>query len=231
MPEVRVIHEDEQLGILSRDEALRTAQDKGLDLVEIAPRSTPPVCRIMDYGRFKYEQSKKQKAAKKHASSIEVKEVKFRPKTDQHDLDFKMKHVRRFLEEGNKCRVVVIFRGREVTHPETGVSVLDKVTEKMSDVAQVDMKPSLEGKRMTMVLGPKAGVIRKSSAKKEGEKAAPSKGGGKAASKERGDKAASGQEGGDGASSDSGSTSGDAKPEGSDEGSRPGTGGAEARDE
>ena len=116
----------------------------------------------MDYGRFKYEQSKKQKAAKKHASSMEVKEVKYRPKTDSHDLDFKTKHVRRFLEEGNKCRLVVIFRGREVTHPETGVAVLDKVIERTSDIAQVDVRPSLEGKRMTMVLGPKAGVVRRS---------------------------------------------------------------------
>lgn len=175
---MRVIYEDEQLGILSRDEALRAAQDKGLDLVEIAPRSNPPVCRIMDYGRFKYEQSKKQKAAKKHASSIEVKEVKFRPKTDQHDLDFKMKHVRRFLEEGNKCRLVVIFRGREVTHPETGIAVLDKVIARTSDIAQVDMKPNLEGKRMTMVLGPKAGVVRRPPKKsdKEGDDAKASSG-------------------------------------------------------
>ncbi len=173
VPEVRVIHEDEQLGIMSRDDALSAAQEKGLDLVEIAPRSTPPVCRIMDYGRFKYEQSKKQKAAKKHASSIEVKEVKFRPKTDQHDFDFKLKHVRRFLEDGNKCRLVVIFRGREVTHPETGTSVLDKVVDRTSDIAQVDMKPTLEGKRMTMVLGPKAGVMKRSP--KRAEKAASDK--------------------------------------------------------
>jgi translation initiation factor IF-3 len=166
---VRVIYEDEQLGILSRDEALRVAQEKGLDLVEIAARSNPPVCRIMDYGRFKYEQSKKQKAAKKHASTIEVKEVKFRPKTDQHDLDFKVKHVRRFLEEGNKCRLVVIFRGREVTHPETGVAVLDKVIARTSDIAQIDMKPTLEGKRMTMVIGPKAGVVRRAPKRTEKE--------------------------------------------------------------
>jgi translation initiation factor IF-3 len=178
---VRVIYEDEQLGILSRDEALRVAQEKGLDLVEIAARSNPPVCRIMDYGRFKYEQSKKQKAAKKHASTIEVKEVKFRPKTDQHDLDFKVKHVRRFLEEGNKCRLVVIFRGREVTHPETGVAVLDKVIARTSDIAQIDMKPTLEGKRMTMVLGPKAGVVRRAPkrAEKEADGARPAADSGK----------------------------------------------------
>jgi translation initiation factor IF-3 len=161
VPEVRVVYEDEQLGILSRDDALRAAQEKGLDLVEIAARSNPPVCRIMDYGRFKYEQSKKQKAAKKHSSSIEVKEVKFRPKTDSHDLDFKVRHVVRFLEEGNKCRLVVIFRGREVTHPETGVAVLDKVIARTSEIAQVDMRPTLEGKRMTMILGPKAGVVKR----------------------------------------------------------------------
>ncbi len=137
------------------------AQEAGLDLVEIAARSTPPVCRIMDYGRFKYEQSKKQKAAKKHASSMELKEIKFRPKTDKHDLEFKIKHVRRFLEEGNKCRLVVVFRGREITHPKTGLAVYDKVMEAVSDIGQVEVKPNLEGKRMLMIVGPKAGVVKR----------------------------------------------------------------------
>lgn len=157
-----MLEDGTQLGILKRDEALQEAQDRGLDLVEIAPRSQPPVCRIMDYGRFKYEQSKKQKAAKKHASSMELKEIKFRPKTEQHDLDFKIKHVRRFLEEGNKCRLVVIFRGREVTHPETGTAVLDRVVEACSDIGAVEVKPNLEGKRMIMIIGPKAGVVKRS---------------------------------------------------------------------
>jgi translation initiation factor IF-3 len=159
---VRVVLDDgTQLGILSRDEALRLAEEKGLDLVEIAARSNPPVCRIMDYGRFKYEQSKKQKQARKHASSMELKEIKFRPKTEQHDMDFKVKHVRRFLEEGNKCRLVIVFRGREIVHPETGVAVLNRVVDATSDIASVEVRPSLEGKRMMMILGPRAGLVRR----------------------------------------------------------------------
>lgn len=166
VPEVRVVLEDgTQLGILSRDDALREARERGLDLVEIAARSQPPVCRIMDYGRFKYEQSKKQKAARKHASSMELKEIKFRPKTEQHDFEFKAKHVRRFLEEGNKCRLVIVFRGREVVHPETGLRVLDRVVEATQDIAQVEVKPNLEGKRMIMILGPRAGVIKRAPSK------------------------------------------------------------------
>jgi translation initiation factor IF-3 len=159
---VRVVLDDgTQMGILTRDEALRLAEEKGLDLVEIAARSSPPVCRIMDYGRFKYEQSKKQKQARKHASSMELKEIKFRPKTELHDMEFKLKHVRRFLEEGNKCRLVIVFRGREITHPETGLRVLNKVVDATADIAAVEVRPSLEGKRMIMILGPKAGVVRR----------------------------------------------------------------------
>ncbi len=137
------------------------AQEEGLDLVEIAARSSPPVCRIMDYGRFKYEEAKKQKAAKKHSSQTELKEIKFRPKTDTHDLEFKIKHVRRFLEEGNKCRLVVVFRGREVTHPKTGVAIYDKVMAAVDDIGQVDSRPNLEGKRMLMIVGPRAGVVKR----------------------------------------------------------------------
>jgi translation initiation factor IF-3 len=162
VPEVRVVLDDgTQLGVLSRDEALREAQERGLDLVEISPRAQPPVCRIMDYGRFKYEQSKKQKAAKKHATSMELKEIKFRPKTEQHDMDFKLKHVRRFLEEGNKVRLVIVFRGREITHPKTGLAVLDRVVKVCEDIATVEVKPNLEGKRMIMILGPRAGVVKR----------------------------------------------------------------------
>jgi len=137
------------------------AQEQGLDLVEIAASSRPPVCKIMDYGRFKYEQSKKKQAARRHASSIEVKEVKFRPKTDKHDEEFKVKHARRFLEEGNKVRLVVTFRGREITHPETGRVVLDRVVEATADIGQVENQPTMEGRRMVMVLGPRAGVVKK----------------------------------------------------------------------
>lgn len=163
VPEVRVVLEDgTQLGILSRDEALRIAEEKGQDLVEISARSSPPVCRIMDYGRFKYEESKKAKVAKKHASTMELKEIKFRPKTDEHDMAFKIKHVRRFLEEGNKCRLVIVFRGREVVHPKTGLAVLDKVIAETADISQVEVRPNLEGKRMIMIIGPKAGVVKRS---------------------------------------------------------------------
>jgi translation initiation factor IF-3 len=156
-----VLDDGTQLGILSRDEALRMAEEKGLDLVEIAARSVPPVCRIMDYGRFKYELAKKQKQTKRHAASMELKEIKFRPKTEQHDLDFKIKHVRRFLEEGNKCRLAIVFRGREIVHPETGVNVLNKVVDATADIAAVEVRPALEGKRMFMILGPKAGVVKR----------------------------------------------------------------------
>src|SRR5688572_24330611 len=161
VPEVRVVLEDgTQMGILKTIDAIKEAEQRGQDLVEISARSSPPVCRIMDYGRFKYEQSKKQKQARKHSSSMELKEIKFRPKTEQHDMDFKIKHVRRFLEEGNKCRLVIVFRGREIVHPETGVAVLNRVVDATQDIASVEVRPSLEGKRMMMILGPRAGLVR-----------------------------------------------------------------------
>ncbi len=170
---MRVVLEDgEQLGILSREEALRTAQEKGLDLVEITARANPPVCRIMDYGRFKYEQSKKAKQAKKHSSTVELKEIKFRPKTEEHDLEFKIKHITRFLEYGNKCRLVVVFRGREVVHPKTGVAVLDRVLEATKEISQVEVRPNLEGKRMIMIIGPKAGVQKRKADSKKSAAAA-----------------------------------------------------------
>ncbi len=146
-------------------EALRLAEEKGLDLVEISPNSRPPVCKIMDYGRFKYEEAKKKRQAKKKATVLELKEIKFRPKTDQHDLAFKTRHVRRFLEEGNKCRLVIIFRGREITHPQTGVAVLNKVVEKIKDIGIVDSPPVMEGRRMVMVVGPLGGVVRRAATK------------------------------------------------------------------
>ena len=172
VPEIRVVMDNgEQKGIMPTREALALAQELGLDLVEISPRSHPPVCRIMDYGKYKYEQSKKKKQAKKHASTVELKEVKFRPKTEGHDMDFKIKHVRRFLEEGNKCRLVIIFRGREITHPETGIAVLDKVVEATQDIANVEVQPNMEGRRMVMILAPRAGVVRRSRSTKEAKEA------------------------------------------------------------
>lgn len=168
VPEIRVVMEDgEQKGIMQTHDALRLAQELGLDLVEISARSHPPVCRIMDYGKFKYEQSKKKKQARKHASTVELKEIKFRPKIEGHDMDFKTKHVRRFLEEGNKCRLVIIFRGREITHPETGRAVLDRVVEATQDIANVEVQPNMEGRRMVMILAPKSGIVRRTRQAKE----------------------------------------------------------------
>jgi translation initiation factor IF-3 len=153
---VRVIGEDgQQLGVLPTHEALRYAEEKGLDHVEVSPKAAPPVCRVMDYGKFKYEQSKKTKQARKHATTVEIKEIKFRPKTDDHDLDFKVRHIRRFLEEGNKVRLVVGFRGREIVHPETGKAMLDRVIRGCSDIAHVEQLPLLEGKRMVTVISPR----------------------------------------------------------------------------
>jgi translation initiation factor IF-3 len=161
VPEVRVIGGDgSQVGIVPTHEALRMADEQGLDLVEVSPRAVPPVCRIMDFGRFKYQESKKEKASKKHQSTVVLKEIKFRPKTDTHDLDFKLKHIRRFLGEGNKVRLMIVFRGREIVHPETGHAVLELVSKEVSDISTIEQKPSMEGRRMVMVLGPKSGVIR-----------------------------------------------------------------------
>ncbi|HUH02144.1 MAG TPA: translation initiation factor IF-3 [Kofleriaceae bacterium] len=163
VPEIRVVKDTgEQLGIMQTRDALALAEELELDLVEIAPTSRPPVCRIMDYGKFKYEEAKKQRSTKKKQTVVELKEIKFRPKTDLHDLDFKTKHVRRFLEEGNKCRLVVVFRGREMAHPQTGVAMLNKVLDRVKDVATVEIKPSMEGRRMVMILGPLGGVVRRS---------------------------------------------------------------------
>src|SRR5689334_8302347 len=162
VPEVRVIaDEGEQLGILPTHEALRLAEERGLDLVEISPRAFPPVCRIMDYGKYKYEQAKKKQQARKHASTVEIKEIKFRPKTEGHDMDFKVKHVRRFLEGGNKVRLAVVFRGREITHPQTGMAVLNRVVEATNDLATVEVTPNMEGRRMIMIIAPRPKVVRK----------------------------------------------------------------------
>ncbi len=141
-------------------EAMKMAEEQGLELVEVNPRAAPPVCRIMDFGKFKYETSKKEKASRKHQSTVVVKEVKFRPKTDVHDLDFKVKHIRRFLTEGNKCRLVIVFRGREIVHPETGQMMLDTVIKALGDSAVVEQKATMEGRRMVLTLGPRVGVLR-----------------------------------------------------------------------
>ena len=161
VPEVRVIGGDgSQVGIVQTHEALRMAEEQGLDLVEVSPRAVPPVCRIMDFVRFKYKESKKEQASRKHQSVVIIKEIKFRPKTDTHDLNFKLKHIRRFLGEGNKVRLMIVFRGREIVHPETGHAMLDVVSKEVAEICVIEQKPSMEGRRMVMVLGPRSGVIR-----------------------------------------------------------------------
>ena len=172
VPEVRVVSDEEQLGVMPTHEALRLAEEKGLDLVEISPRAFPPVCRIMDYGKYKYEEAKKKQQARKRASTVETKEIKFRPKTEEHDMAFKVKHVRRFLEEGNKVRLAVVFRGREITHPQTGMAVLNRVVEMCNDIAAVETTPNMEGRRMIMVIAPKPGVVRKAQEAKKAQLAA-----------------------------------------------------------
>lgn len=153
---LRVIAPDgSQLGILELDTALAQAEAQGLDLVEVAPLARPPVVRIMDYGKFKFEQAKMARVAKKKQHVIHLKEVKYRPGIDDHDFDTKTRHARRFLEEGNKVKVTMMFRGRQVAHPELGKDVLDRVSGDLSDIGKVETEAKLEGKNMTMILAPK----------------------------------------------------------------------------
>jgi translation initiation factor IF-3 len=155
--EVRVIgQEGEQLGILSVREALQLAEEQSLDLVEVAPDAKPPVCRIMDFGKYKYQQSKRLQQAKKKQKVISVKEIKLRPKTEEHDYQFKTQHVRRFLQDGHKTKVTVVFRGREIAHSELGRRMLDRIVADMEDVGTLEQTPQQEGRNMTMVLSPRA---------------------------------------------------------------------------
>jgi len=156
--QVRVIAEDgEQLGIMGPQDAIREAQDRGLDLVEVAPKAAPPVCRIMDYGKYRYQQSKRAKESKKHQHVISLKEIKYRPKIDKHDFDFKTNHVRQFLGEGSKVKVTIMFRGRELAHPEFGRDLLQKVVDATEDLCQDRLDCSAlrrEGRNMSIVLAP-----------------------------------------------------------------------------
>ena len=147
--------ESEPLGIISLQEALAIAESQHLDLVEVSPTAVPPVCRIMDFGKFKYQQSKKLQEAKKKQVQVQLKEVKLRPKTDEHDLQFKIKHVRRFLEEGNKAKITVVFRGREITHMELGQIALEKFVDELQDVALIEVRPKMEGRNMFIIVAPK----------------------------------------------------------------------------
>lgn len=157
--EVRVIGDDgKQLGVMPTHIACRIAEEKGLDLVEINPKIKPPVCKIIDHGKFKYEEAKKKRASKRKQAVVVVKEIKLRPKTDTHDLDVKVRQILRFLSEGNKARLVIVFRGREIIHPEMGQAMLQKCLLELGEYAIVEQMPFMEGRRMTMLVAPKPGV-------------------------------------------------------------------------
>ena len=156
--EVRVIDEDgTQLGIMPPPQALAIARTKGLDLVEIAATAVPPVCRIMDFGRYQYQEQKRARSAKKHQKIIEVKEIKFRPKVDEHDYQFKKKHIERFLADGDKVKATIFFRGREMAHPEIGRRILERLIDDLAEVATPENMPRQEGNQMHTILSQKVG--------------------------------------------------------------------------
>lgn len=149
-----VDEEGNQLGILATSEALRASEGRGLDLVEVAPTAKPPVCRIMDYGKFQYHKSKKANLARKKQQTILLKEVKLRPNTDEHDLNFKLSHAERFLQEGNKAKISIMFRGREMMHTDRGRKMLEECAERLKETGTVELLPRLEGRNMIMILAP-----------------------------------------------------------------------------
>ncbi|MCE5255832.1 MAG: translation initiation factor IF-3 [Spirochaetaceae bacterium] len=160
--EVRLIDEKgEQRGIIPTLEAIKIAREVGLDLVEVAPQSIPPVCKLLNYGKYKFEQEKKVKDAKKHIKATEIKEIRMQPKIAEHDLDFKSGHIRDFLEQGYKVKVTIRFRGRELAHTEIGQDILKKILVKLDGYFVMEKPPLMEGRFMSMVLQPKAGIIRK----------------------------------------------------------------------
>ena len=155
--EVRVISDaGEQLGILPVQDAIRAAEERGLDLVEVAPQAEPPVCKIMDFGKYKYEQAKKAHESKKHQKIVLLKEVKMRPGTDVHDYTFKLNHAKRFLEEGNKVKVTVVFRGREMAHTDLGRALLQRVVTDIAETGNVEQMPKQEGRALIMIIAPKS---------------------------------------------------------------------------
>ena len=160
VPEVRLIDDEgNQVGVLKTADALRFAQERDLDLVEVAPEARPPVCRVLDYSKYKYEQAQKVKQARKHQQQITVREIKFRPKIAQHDYDTKKDHVERFLRHKDKVKITIMFRGREVTHPERGTAILDRLAEELVELGVVEQRPMQEGRNMTMMLGPSKAVL------------------------------------------------------------------------
>jgi translation initiation factor IF-3 len=181
VPEVRLVGEDgKQIGVIKTSDALAYAQERDLDLVEVAPDARPPVCRVLDYSKYKYEQAQKQKAARKHQQQITIREIKFRPKIAQNDYDTKKGHVRRFLLGRDRVKVTIMFRGREVTHPERGTALLDRLAEELSEIAIVEQTPLQDGRNMTMMLAPSKAVL---AGEIEGAKAEPSDGDGHGSSR------------------------------------------------
>jgi translation initiation factor IF-3 len=160
VPEVRLIDDEgQQIGVMKTPDALAFAQERELDLVEVAPEARPPVCRVLDYSKYKYEQAQKVKQARKHQQQITVREIKFRPKIAEHDYDTKKHHVERFLRHKDKVKVTIMFRGREVTHPERGTAILDRLAEELSELGVVEQRPMQEGRNMTMMMAPSKAVL------------------------------------------------------------------------
>jgi translation initiation factor IF-3 len=160
VPEVRLIDDQgQQIGVMKTPDALTFAQERDLDLVEVAPEARPPVCRVLDYSKYKYEQAQKVKQARKHQQQITVREIKFRPKIAEHDYDTKKHHVERFLRHKDKVKVTIMFRGREVTHPERGTAILDRLAEELSELGVVEQRPMQEGRNMTMMMAPSKAVL------------------------------------------------------------------------
>jgi len=158
VPQVRLIDEKgEQVGVVPTQQALQMARDRGLDLMEVSPNAQPPVCKICDYGKFKYEKKKKEHIAKKKQTVIKVKEIQLRPQTEEHDLQYKFRNVRQFLEDGDKAKITIMFRGREITYVEQGHKMMRQLIDMVKDIAIVEAHPKLEGKKLIMVLGPSKG--------------------------------------------------------------------------
>jgi translation initiation factor IF-3 len=167
VPEVRVIGADgSMLGVLQTHEAMRMAQEQGLDLVEVNPKADPPVCKILDFGKYKYEEKKKSAEAKRKQTVVEIKEIKLRPKTDDHDVAFKIKAARRFLEAGHKVKITVRFRGREITHPEKAQEQITEVVASTEDIANLESRPMMEARTMTVLIAPKPAIMQRVAAAK-----------------------------------------------------------------
>jgi len=172
--EIRLIDENgEQVGIVRPEDALRMAREKELDLVEIVPKANPPVCRIMNYGKYLYQKNKRAHEAKKHQKQIQVKEIKFRVKIDEHDYNFKKNHVERFLMEGNKVKTTIMFRGRERSHGELGVKILNRVAADLQEIATVEGRSGMEGNQMYQILSPKKSVVERLKLEREESDGSP----------------------------------------------------------